>query len=105
MENGQRIINNTELIDLDGNCQLSLPDYPMLVDGGATGVYYNDEIVVCGGYLTNICYNLQRGWSSFEFFATMENKRYDATGYLTTEWGFCRPLCAKGMPVTYFFRI
>ena len=30
---------------------------------------------------------------------------YVHTGYLTTEWGFCRPLCAKGMPVTYFFRI
>ena len=27
------------------------------------------------------------------------------TGYLTTEWGFCRPWCAKGMHVTYFFRI
>ena len=27
------------------------------------------------------------------------------TGYLTTECGFCRPWCARGMPVTYFFRI
>ena len=26
-----------------------------------------------------------------------------ATGYLTTDCAFCRPWCAKGMHVTYFF--
>ena len=30
---------------------------------------------------------------------------FTSTGYLTTECGFCRPWCAKGMHVTYFFRI
>ena len=39
---------------------------------------------------------------SIYFYATYDT---DITGYLTTEWAFYMPWCAKGMHVTYFFHI
>ena len=70
---GNQQTNNTEIVDLNGNCNASLPDYPMKL-GGGSGVYYNNSIVIFGGY-TNKSYHLQKGGSSFEVFAIIDTDR------------------------------
>ena len=56
-----RELNNTELIDINSDCKASLPDYPMKIDG-ATGVYIDGKIIICGGGhpVTNKCYQLRK---------------------------------------------
>ena len=79
-----RETKNTELIDIDGDCTVSLPDYPRKIDG-ATGVYIDGRIVICGGGypVTNKCYQLKNGSGAFELAYTMREKRYYARSIVT----------------------
>ena len=50
----------TELIDMNGSCSTSLPNYPKKLSE-ATGIYHNNTILICGGYdgnPTNECYKV-----------------------------------------------
>ena len=79
-----RETKNTELIDIDGDCTVSLPDYPRKIDG-ATGVYIDGRILICGGGypVTNKCYQLKNGSKGFELAYTMREKRYYARSIVT----------------------
>ena len=81
-----RELNNTELIDSNGDCIASLPDYPMKIDG-ATGVYIDGKIIICGGGypVTNKCYQLRKGGKEFELIYTMKQKRYNARSIVTQQ--------------------
>ena len=81
-----RELNNTELIDINGDCIASLPDYPMKIDG-ATGVYIDGKIIICGGGypVTNKCYQLRKGGKEFELIYTMKQKRFFAKSIVTQQ--------------------
>ena len=72
-------LNNTELIDINGDCIAVLPDYPIKIEG-ATGVYMDGKVVICGGgsQITNKCYQLKKGDKTFKEVYTMKQKRYYA---------------------------
>ena len=60
-------LSNTEVIDIAGSCSTqNLPNYPILLRG-ATGVYINGTVVICGGGYPIIrkCYSLKQCFSNF----------------------------------------
>ena len=60
-------LSNTEVIDITGDCSTqNLPNYPILLRG-ATGVYINGTVVICGGGYpeTRKCYSLKQCFSIF----------------------------------------
>ena len=88
-------LSSTEIIDLNGTCSVSLPDYPMKLDG-ATGLYVDGKIVICGGGFPNAnrkCYQLKKGGKTFELVFTMESAvRYAKSivhqGYMIRSGGY-----------------
>ena len=88
-------MSTTEIIDLNGTCTVSLPDYPLKLDG-ATGVYVDGRIVICGGGYPDAnkkCYQLEKGGETFELVFTMEaNVRYPKSivhqGYMLRTGGY-----------------
>ena len=49
----KKLLTHSEVIDLNGECNSTLPDYPLGVLG-ATGLYVDGKIVICGGgYINN----------------------------------------------------
>ena len=90
--NGQ-FLDNTEIIDLNGNCSnSSLPKYPKALNG-AMGVYINDFLLICGGerwegstdIFTNECQKLSKEGVTFDVFQYMLDKRAWASGTLTND--------------------
>ena len=82
-------MNNTEILDLSGDCTASLPNYPKELDG-ATGQFLDDKIIICGGgfflgVLGNYsdCFILRKGESSFESFPSMKEARIQAKSVVT----------------------
>ena len=75
----------TEIVDLSGDCTVSLPEYPQELSG-TTGQLLDDKIIICGGGVlpglggntTSDCFTLQKGESSFESFPSMKEARYAA---------------------------
>ena len=75
--------NDTEIINLYGNCSTSLGNYP--APQGiyqANGVFMNDSVIVCGGFMigddsvsSNDCYKLFKRDKFFRFFAKMQERR------------------------------
>ena len=70
---------STLLIDLDGTCNVDLPNYPKALRG-ATGNFANDMILICGGKMVkygyiNECYKLSKGGKSFDTFQAMSENR------------------------------
>ena len=92
---GVNPLSNTEIIDLNGTCTASLPEYPMKLDG-ATGVYVDGKIVICGGgypISNNKCYKLEKGGETFELvFIMEEEERYAESivhqGYMLRTGGY-----------------
>ena len=63
-------MDNTELIDMNGSCSTSLPNYPRKLSE-ATGIYTNNMILICGGYNgipINECYKVTH--MKLNFFRT-----------------------------------
>ena len=48
----KKLLTHSEVIDLNGECNSTLPDYPLGVLG-ATGLYVDGKIVICGGGYIN----------------------------------------------------
>ena len=92
---GSSPLSYTEIIDFNGTCTTSLPEYPMKLDG-ATGVYVDGKIVICGGgypISNDKCYQLEKGKETFELIFTMEiEERYAESivhqGYMLTTGGY-----------------
>ena len=92
---GVNPLSSTEIIDLNGTCATSLPEYPMKLDG-ATGVYVDGKIIICGGgypISNNKCYQLEKGGETFELVFTMEaEERYAESivhqGYMLRTGGY-----------------
>ena len=69
-----------ELIDLNGVCRTSLPEYPVGLCG-ASGLLIDDKIVICGGeigwnwQLTKNCYQLRNGNDAFQYVHSMNVER------------------------------
>ena len=97
VSNHKGMSRNSELIDLNGECTTTaLPDYPLGVLG-ATGLYIDGKIVICGGSYINSkswlnesshhykplrkipnekrCYQLEKGNKAFKLAYTMKEKR------------------------------
>ena len=90
--NGQ-FLDNTEIIDLNGNCSNpSLPKYPKALNG-AMGVHFKDFLLICGGerwegstqIITNDCQKLSKEGVTFDVFQYMHNKRAWASSTLTND--------------------
>ena len=80
-------LNNLELIDLNGGCSSYLPEYPISL-AGATGIFIDDKIIICGGidkymHYHNKCYQLQHENYSFQLVYSMKEKRSYAKSILT----------------------
>ena len=82
------ILDNTELIDLSGDCTSTLPNYPAKYAAG-TGQFIDGKVVICGGYnyqglRTSDCYQLSKGSSSFvKLSPSMQVNRYRAKSIIT----------------------
>ena len=82
-------MNNTEIIDLKGDCSnSSLSNYPLALEG-ATGVFINNMVILCGGSksasledLTDECYKLSKG-NTFDFLCSMHDNRATASAIST----------------------
>ena len=72
-------LSSTELININGECTASLPDYPVKLHA-ATGVFVDGTIIICGGYppFSNKCYQLKNGKDEFELVYGMDENRYYA---------------------------
>ena len=72
-------LSSSELININGECTASLPDYPVKLHA-ATGVFVDGTIIICGGYppFSNKCYQLKNGNGNFELVYRMEEYRYYA---------------------------
>ena len=79
---GNSDMNSNEMIDIKSGCTAELPDYPMPVSG-ATGVYENSRITICGGTNSNKCYKLKKNGISFELLQTMGDNRTNARSIVT----------------------
>ena len=83
MTTGAGNIDNTEIIDLSGNCTASFSNYPMKLRG-TTGQLLNDSVVICGGWSSvkqefiHDCFILRKGATSFENFLSMNICRSNA---------------------------
>ena len=66
----------SEIIDFEGKCNSSIPDYPMTLCG-ATGQFIDNQIVICGGgpIYTKSCYRLNNSSAQFEKVYSMEDER------------------------------
>ena len=74
---GNSNMNSNEMVDIISGCRAELPNYPMSVSG-ATGVYANGRITICGGTNSNKCYELKKNGMSFELLQTMGDNRTHA---------------------------
>ena len=72
-------MSTTELIDVNGTCTSSLPNYPVKIKA-ATGVYIDGKIVICGGNYpySNKCYQLMNDEDAFELIYAMDEYREGA---------------------------
>ena len=77
-------LDNTEIVDVHGDCSTTLPNYPKRFRG-TTGQYIQDEIIICGGGYYDECYSLKKGASSFENITLMKEARDYAKSIAVTQ--------------------
>ena len=81
-------LDNTEIIDLSGNCDTFLSNFPKKFRG-TTGQLLNDNVIICGGCSSNYsifssdCFILRKGATSFENFLSMKVARSNAKSVIT----------------------
>ena len=82
------LLNDIELINLNGSCITSFGNYSMPLEG-ATGVFVKDMVLVCGGSnpedYQDECHTLHKGKTNFEFYKKLQEKRTLASSTVVQE--------------------
>ena len=71
-----------EMIEMESGCRSQLPDFPFF-ELGATGMYVNDGITICGGENSKNCYQLKKNAISYELVDIMGDVRIHASSIVT----------------------
>ena len=79
------------MIDLNGNCNASLPEYPLHVVS-ASGIFFDNKIIICGGgdqsseNTFKECYQFMQGNEGFQFLHFMKEQRMYAKSILFQDY-------------------